>query len=109
VALALTAPELRAQEPLIVKFSLRTTDFSFETYDGCDVLNLQFGIPLEDEGLVSLKIYDVSGRAVQTLFSEERPAGYYDLIIPVVSFSPGTYFIRLETQNKAKTEKVVVK
>ena len=49
-------------------------------------LKLQFGIPLEDEGLVSLKIYDVSGRCVQTVFSEEKAAGYYDLSVPTSSF-----------------------
>ena len=71
-------------------------------------LKLQFGIPLEDEGLISLKIYDVSGRAVQTVFSEEKSAGYYDLSVPISSFSAGTYFLRLETTSKAKTEKIVV-
>ncbi|MEO0248607.1 MAG: C25 family cysteine peptidase, partial [candidate division WOR-3 bacterium] len=70
-------------------------------------LKLQYGIPLEDEGPVTLKIYDVSGRSVQTVFSEEKAAGYYDLIIPVRLLSTGTYFLRLETRNKAKTEKVI--
>ncbi len=72
-------------------------------------LKLQFGIPLEDEGLVSLKIYDVSGRVVKTVFSEEKTAGYYDLSVPTGSFSSGAYFLRLETRTKALTEKVVIK
>ena len=71
-------------------------------------LNLQYGIPLEDEGLVSLKIYDVSGRVVQTIFSEEKSAGYYDLSIPTSSFSAGAYFLRLEAGAKAKTEKIIL-
>ncbi len=70
-------------------------------------LKLQYGIPLEDEGPASLKIYDVSGRCVQTVFSEEKPAGYYELAIPVSSLSAGTYFLRLEASNKARTEKVI--
>ncbi len=70
-------------------------------------LKLKFGIPLEDEGPASLKIYDVSGRCVQTVFSEEKPAGYYELAIPVSSLSAGTYFLRLEASNKARTEKVI--
>jgi len=64
------------------------------------VLRLQYGISHEDEGLVSLKIYDVSGRVVQTVFSEEKSAGYYELSIPTSSFSAGTYFLRLETPKK---------
>ena len=70
-------------------------------------LKLRFGIPFEDEGLVSLKIYDVSGRVVQMVFSEEKSAGYYDLAIPVSSLSTGTYFLMFENRNKARTEKVI--
>jgi len=50
------------------------------------LLKLQYGIPVEDEGLVSLKIYDVSGRVVQTVFSEKKNAGLYELSIPTGSF-----------------------
>ena len=116
-----------------MKLSLRTSDFRFETTDGYDVIiplhdkmaritipghpqlptwnnyPVQEKIPLDDEGLVSLKLYDVSGRCVQTVFSENKAAGYYDLSIPVNSFSSGTYFLRLETQAKAKTEKVILR
>jgi len=70
-------------------------------------LKLEYGIPFEDEGLVSLKIYDVSGRCVQTVFSEEKTAGYYDLLVPFSSLSAGSYFIRLEIRNKAITEKMI--
>jgi len=78
----------------------------FKTIDG----NVpRFGIPLEDEGLVSLKIYDVSGRSVQTVFSEEKSAGYYDLSIPISSLSAGTYFLRLEAGIKAITEKIILR
>ena len=73
------------------------------------LLKLQFGIPLEDEGLISLKIYDVSGRAVQTVFSEEKGAGYYDLSVPTSSFQAGTYFLRLEAGTKAITEKIILR
>ncbi len=68
MALTLTAPELRAQDTLIVNLSLRTT-----------------------------------------VFSEEKAAGYYDLSVPVNSLSSGTYFMRLEAGNKAKTEKIIVR
>ncbi|MEO0248560.1 MAG: T9SS type A sorting domain-containing protein [candidate division WOR-3 bacterium] len=51
---------------MIVKVSLRATDFSFGTQDG-----------------------------------------YYDLSIPVSLLPTGTYFLRLETRNKARTEKII--
>ncbi len=68
IVLGLLAPELAAQDTLIVNLSLRTT-----------------------------------------AFSEEKSAGYYDLSIPTSSFSSGTYFIRLGTTNKAKTEKIILR
>ena len=70
-------------------------------------LKLQYGIPFEDEGFVSLKIYDVSGRCVQTVFSEQKAVGYYDLSIPVSSLPAGTYFMRLEAGAKAVTKKII--
>jgi len=70
-------------------------------------LKLKFGIPLEDEGFVSLKIYDVSGRCVQTVFSEEKTAGFYEVSIPTGSLPAGAYFIGLEAGIKAKTEKLI--
>ena len=119
---------------MVVKFSMRTSDFRFETQDGYDVIislhdkmarmaipghpqlptwdnyPVQEEIPHEeDEGLVSLKLYDVSGRCVQTVFSEQKAAGYYDLSLPVNFLSSGTYFLRLETTNKTKTEKVILR
>ena len=128
LSLALWRAEAVASE-MVVHLRLNTSDFRFETQDGYDVI-----IPLhdkmshtsipghpqlsswdnypvqeEDEGLVSLKIYDVSGRCVQIVFSEEKTAGYYDLSIPVTSFSDGAYFLRLEGVNRAITRKVLVK
>jgi hypothetical protein len=73
------------------------------------VLKLQYGISPEDEGLVSLKIYDVSGRTVKTIFSERKEAGFYELIVPVGQLSAGTYFLRLETPKRALTERVIIK
>ena len=43
----------------------------------------------------------------QTIFSEEKSAGYYDLSVPASSLPTGTYFFRLETKNKTRTEKII--
>jgi len=48
-------------------------------------------------------------RTIQAILSEEKSAGYYDLFVPVSSLSSGTYFLRLESKSKAKTEKIVVR
>jgi len=71
-------------------------------------LNLQYGIPLEDEGTASLKLYDPSGRLVRTLLSENKTAGYYDF-----SWEPdlptGLYFLRMSVIDKALTEKIILR
>ena len=112
---------------MVVNLRLNTSDFRFETQDGYDVIipkhdkMSHMSIPGHpqlpswdnylvqegDEGLVSLKLYDVSGRCVQIVFSEEKTAGYYDLSVPVSSLSAGAYFLRLEIRNKAITEKMI--
>ncbi|MEO0181535.1 MAG: T9SS type A sorting domain-containing protein [candidate division WOR-3 bacterium] len=96
-------PQLPTWNPSYIIMSLASSNPVKED------LKIKYGIPLEDEGLVSLKVYDVSGRTVQTVFSEKKEAGYYDLAIPVNSFSSGTCFLKIETRTKALTEKVVVR
>ena len=132
LSLALWRAEAVAQDTLTVKFSLRTSDFRLETQDGYDVIiplhdkmshmsipghpqlptwnnyPVQEEIPLEDEGPISLKLYDPSGRLAMTLFSENKTAGYYDF-----SWEPdlpaGLYFLRMSTANKALTSKIILR
>jgi hypothetical protein len=48
-------------------------------------------------------------KANRTVFSEEKSAGSYNLSIPTSSFQAGTYFLRMETKTKAKTEKIIMR
>ena len=98
-------PDLAANEELPHEFFMSLASSNPVKGD----LRVKFGIPLENEGPVSLMLYDVSGRVAVSVLSGEKPAGYYDLFVPVGSLSTGTYFLRLEAGAKTKTEKIVLR
>ena len=62
------------------------------------VTNISFGIP--NQGLVSLKVYNVLGNEVVTLVNESRPAGSYEVNFDGSNFPSGIYFYDLEVDGK---------
>ena len=67
---------------------------------------IEFRIP--KAGLVSLKIYDLLGREVKTLVSEEMQAGNYTISFDASSLSSGIYFYTLNTGEFISTKKMVL-
>jgi hypothetical protein len=68
---------------------------------------IRFGLPRD--GWVEIDLYDVSGRLVRNLLSEEYPAGYHVLEWNNDSSTgPGLYFLRLRLDSDTTTQKVVV-
>jgi hypothetical protein len=67
---------------------------------------IEFRIP--KAGLVSLKIYDLLGREVKTLVSEEMKAGNYTISFDASSLSSGIYFYTLNTGEFISTKKMVL-
>lgn len=70
-----------------------------------------FGLP--ETMRVSLDLYDVAGRRVQSLMDGERPGGYHIVRLPRRCASgeklgPGVYFMRLTTPIGGATTKVVL-
>jgi hypothetical protein len=55
---------------------------------------ISFGLP--SQSFVSLKVFDVVGREVATIVSEELPAGYYSRQWNAVNIASGVYFYRLQ-------------
>ncbi|MBX7041492.1 MAG: T9SS type A sorting domain-containing protein [Ignavibacteria bacterium] len=68
--------------------------------------NISFGKPMS--GFVRLRVYDVSGREVKTLIDDFLEAGYFKIRFDGSGYSSGTYFIRLETENKTLTKRMVL-
>jgi hypothetical protein len=51
---------------------------------------------LANDGIVSIKIYDILGREVKTLINEFRNKGSYELIFNATSLASGVYFYRIQ-------------
>jgi hypothetical protein len=58
--------------------------------------------------LVTLKVYDILGREVATLISEEKPAGEYEVEFNAVNLPSGIYFYQLKSGEYIETRKMVL-
>ena len=70
------------------------------------VTKINFDIP--QSGLVSLKIYDILGREMNTLINEIKDAGYYTIIFDASKLSSGVYFYRLTSGGFSSVKRLVV-
>ncbi len=57
---------------------------------------------------VSLKLYDLSGRLIQTLFEEKRQAGVQTTILSAAELPSGLYFVRLSASGYVFRRKVML-
>jgi hypothetical protein len=70
------------------------------------VTNIKFTIP--ENGKVSLKIYDISGREVMTMVDGYMNAGIYNAEVEANSLSSGVYFYSLITNKFVQTKKMIL-
>jgi hypothetical protein len=65
-----------------------------------------YGVP--NNGPVTLKIYDNSGKEVATLVNEPKTEGYYTITFSAPDLASGIYFYKLESGNYVATKKMVL-
>jgi serine protease len=70
------------------------------------VTNIQFGLPKDE--FVSIKIYDMLGREVNTLVNEFKKAGTYEVNMNASSLSSGVYFYRIQAGTFSEIKRMVV-
>ncbi len=63
---------------------------------------------IKNSQIVSLKIYDLFGNEVSTLFNEKKFAGKYEVDFDVSEISPGIYFYKLQGGSFELTKKMIV-
>ena len=63
---------------------------------------------IESPSPVRLEVYDVLGRHIETLVQGDQDAGTYSLVYDATQLSSGLYFLRLETNQGQKIEKMLV-
>ncbi|MCB0727304.1 MAG: T9SS type A sorting domain-containing protein [Ignavibacteriae bacterium] len=68
--------------------------------------SIDFNMP--QEGFVSLKVYNTSGKEVATLVNETRAAGYYTVNFNATNLSSGVYYYRLESNGISKVMKMAL-
>jgi hypothetical protein len=54
---------------------------------------IDFSLPIDSK--VSIKLYDISGKEVMNVMSEQRSAGYHTVNINSTALSSGTYFYQI--------------
>jgi hypothetical protein len=68
---------------------------------------IRFGLP--SESVVDLRIYDILGREVRTIVSNQSlKAGTYNYVFDASSIASGTYIYRLTTKNNVVTKKMLL-
>lgn len=68
----------------------------------------QVNILTESSSLVDLKLYDVFGREVKSVLSEQLPAGNRSLTVDVSGFESGIYYYHLKIGAKKYTHKLML-
>lgn len=67
-----------------------------------------FGFQIAEPGNVSLTIYDISGKKVETLIDKEIQPGYYEARWDASAFSSGVYFYTLTSGSYKETKKMLL-
>jgi hypothetical protein len=65
-----------------------------------------YGIP--KRSFVSLKVFDILGNEIVTLFNEEKQAGNYEITWYASSLPSGIYFYRLQAGDFIQTKKMIL-
>lgn len=68
----------------------------------------KIGFQIADYGLVTVKVYDVLGREVRTLLSENLSAGSYEVTFDGSDLASGVYFYRLQSGEFVQTRRLVL-
>lgn len=67
---------------------------------------IKFSIPYNSN--VSLKIYDLLGREVESLLSDYKNAGTYEITFNASNLASGIYFYRITTDKNSDTKKLML-
>jgi len=70
------------------------------------VTTLDFGIPVD--GDVSIEIYNLQGRLLETLTDRHMEAGYHSVVWNANSHSSGMYFVKMVAGKYIKTQKLML-
>ena len=70
------------------------------------VTSIKYQLPYK--ALVTLKVFDILGKEVETLVNEEKDAGYYQTRFDGLNLTSGIYFYTLQTGSNTVTKKMIL-
>lgn len=76
----------------------------FQNYPNPFNPNTNIRFQIKESGFVTLKIYDVTGRVLETLVNSKLSQGLYEVNFESENLSSGTYFYRLNSGNNTQTK-----
>jgi hypothetical protein len=79
-----------------------TTVIPYTIPSGVDSRNYEVGRK------ITLTVYDVLGREVQTLVNEVKQPGRYEAVFNAANLASGVYLYRLQAGSLAETRKLVI-
>jgi hypothetical protein len=68
------------------------------------VINYQ----IPENGMVTLKVYDILGKEVKTLVNEQKTTGRYDVIFDASDLASGVYIYKLQVNDFASSKKMLM-
>jgi hypothetical protein len=72
------------------------------------VTTIRFDIPVETHHNMSLQIFDITGRMVETLVNEKLEPGQHEIQWNASQHSSGVYLVQMETALFTKTQKMIL-
>lgn len=63
---------------------------------------------INNDGWVSIKIFDINGKQITTLVNEYKKVGYYSIDFNGNNISSGMYYYRFETKGNVITKKMIL-
>lgn len=62
----------------------------------------------KEEGLVTLRVYDVLGKEIATLVNENKPAGFYEAEFNASKLPSGMYIYKIQAGSFADVKKMLL-
>ncbi|MBC8214818.1 MAG: T9SS type A sorting domain-containing protein [Candidatus Marinimicrobia bacterium] len=68
-----------------------------------------YSVPMvETNGRVSLQMFDINGRLIETLLNGIKEAGYHEVTWNASNYPSGIYFVKLQSENFTQTQKLLL-
>jgi hypothetical protein len=97
------------QEDVAVQEAQLPIDFALthaSTNPGGPAGSMSFAVPAASH--VTIRLFDVTGREIQTLVNDTVQPGYHRITLPPRGLAPGIYFCRMMSGDFSATRKLVL-